>query len=639
MRKARKLSWAIIALCLLLAPVSARAQSAWNLEQGKSVTAMAMSPDGKLLAVGSSDTHVYLFDEAGKQVAVMKTGNVVTGVGFAGADRLLASSDDRNLYAFGLNGELLWKQDLKKRVEGVAPSADGSTAAVTVQNSSDLLLIDPSDGGTQGKASLGARAADVAAAPGGGYIAVGGKDQNVYLLDGNGNVLFKAGMNGTIGSVAVSDEGRVAAGLTSSTVVLLDRDGSKLREIAVLDSVKDVALTPDGDTIGAADYAGHFYLISSSGKTIWQTQVPAPATQLAFGAEGKTLYGGTENGGVYSYEVKNVVAGAESAAAQKRILLIAAAAAALLLIAAGLYLLKRYNRLSVFKRIWQAKWIYLSLSPAFILLIGFMYVPALSGLYHSLYEWNPGGRSTFVGLANFRRILSDDYVGKGIVNLGILIVTGLLKAIVPPLFVAELIYHLKSKRLQYYFRTAFVTSMIVPAVALLLIWQNLYDPNVGLINRFLEAVGLDGLTNSWLGDPKTAIWAIIFIGFPFVGILQLLVLYSGLIGIPDELIEAAKMDGARLPRIIRSIHLPLLAGQFKFLIILTLIGVIQDFNAILIVTGGGPMDSTYVPALQMYYAATKFDELGYASALGVSMFFVILVITVVNMKFLRSSQE
>lgn len=600
---------------------------------------MAMSPDGKLLAVASSDTHVYLFGADGKRIAAMKTGNVVTGVGFAGADRLLASSDDRNLYAFDLNGELLWKRDLKKRVEGVAPSADGTTAVVTIQNSSDLLLVDPADGSTLAKTSIGARAADVATAPGGGYIAVGGKDQNVYLLDGRGTLLFEAGMSGTIGSVAVSDEGRVAAGLTSSTVVLLDRDGSKLREIAVTDSVKDVDLTPDGETIGVADYAGHFYLISSAGKTIWQTQVPASATQLAFGAEGKTLYGGTENGGVYSYDVKNAIAGAQSEASKKRMMQAAAGAIALLLIAAALYLLKKYNRLSVLKRIWQAKWIYLSLSPAFILLIGFMYVPALSGLYHSLYEWNPGGRSTFVGLDNFRRILSDDYVGKGIVNLGILIVAGLLKAIVPPLFVAELIYHLKNKRLQYYFRTAFVTSMIVPAVALLLIWQNLYDPNIGLINRFLETVGLDGLVNSWLGDPKTAIWAVVFIGFPFVGILQLLVLYSGLIGIPDEWIEAAKMDGARLPRIIRSIHLPLLAGQFKFLIILTLIGVIQDFNAILIVTGGGPMDSTYVPALQMYYAATKFDELGYASALGVSMFFVILVITVVNMKFLRSSRE
>ena len=171
---------------------------------------------------------------------------------------------------------------------------------------------------------------------------------------------------------------------------------------------------------------------------------------------------------------------------------------------------------------------------------------------------------------------------------------------------------------------------------MLLVWQNLYDPNVGLINNVLELIGLGSWAHGWLGDPNTALWALIFIGFPFVGILQLLVLYAGLLSIPNELVESAKMDGASLLRIIRSIHIPLLSGQFKFLIILTLIGIIQDFNGIMIVTGGGPMDSTYVPALQMYYAATKFNDLGYASALGVSMFLVILAITIVNMKLIKT---
>lgn len=198
---------------------------------------------------------------------------------------------------------------------------------------------------------------------------------------------------------------------------------------------------------------------------------------------------------------------------------------------------------------------------------------------------------------------------------------------------------MRSKKLQYGFRTAFTASMVIPGVAGLLIWQNFYDPNMGLFNHFLQLIGLGSWTHGWLGDPQTALWSLIFIGFPFVGILQLLVLYAGLLSIPLELMESARMDGAGLPRIIRSIHLPLLAGQFKFLIIMGLIGIIQDFNGILIVTGGGPMDSTYVPALQMYYAATKFNDLGYASALGVSMFAVILVITIINLKFIKQSDE
>lgn len=634
-----KLGLAAIGLFVFILPMPASAQDNWTLDHGKAVTSLSLSADGSKIAVGSYDAHAYVYDVEGGKIADIETGNVVTGVSVIGNEKLLISSDDRRLYAYDLSGKLLWERNLNKRVEGVSASADGSVAAVTVQNSTDLLLIDTESGDIKGKSALGFRIEEAAVAPNGKFIAVGGKDQNAYLLDGEGKLLYKTGIAGTIGSVAVTGEGQVVVGLGSPRLVVLDANGEVARTVDVEDAVKDVDVTADGRTIGAADYGGNFYLISDKGKVLWKTRVNAPATRLAFDPEAVSLYGGTENGQVRRYDVETVLKGAVSDARRAMYVNVSIAAGLLAALAAAFLLLKKYDRLSVFRKIWKAKWIYIALSPAFVLLIGFLYVPAFSGLYHSLYDWNPGGRSAYVGLANFRRMLDDEYVAKGIVNLGILIVTGLVKAIVPPLIVAELIYHLKSKRLQYFFRTAFVSSMVIPVVALLLIWQNLYDPNVGLINHFLDAIGLSSLRHSWLGDPQIAIWSVIFIGFPFVGILQLLVLYAGLLGISEELIEAAKMDGAKFLRIVRSIHLPLLSGQFKFLIILTLIGVIQDFNAILIVTGGGPMDSTYVPALQMYYAATKFDELGYASALGVSMFFVILLITVINMKFLRSSQE
>ena len=128
--------------------------------------------------------------------------------------------------------------------------------------------------------------------------------------------------------------------------------------------------------------------------------------------------------------------------------------------------------------------------------------------------------------------------------------------------------------------------MVIPSVGMLLVWQDMYDPNIGLVNQLLRMIGLGSLSHPWLGDPNTALWAIIMMGFPFVGILQLLVMYSGLIAIPEEVIEAARIDGAKSFRIIRAIHLPLLAGQFKLLIVLALIGIIQDFGSILIVTGG-----------------------------------------------------
>ncbi|MDQ8739276.1 sugar ABC transporter permease, partial [Paenibacillus sp. LHD-38] len=451
--------------------------------------------------------------------------------------------------------------------------------------------------------------------------------------------VYKAGASDQIQGIAVSDEGVMAIGTKSSTVELFNQDGKASAIIQTRDIVTDVSFSRDGASVGASDLSGFFYIFDHNGKKLWESKVSVEGRQVEFDNEGKTLYTGAGKGAIYKFDVGSVV---EEAKGKARVTMILWAIGSLVIFAGLLSLflyMKKRNRLGVFRSIWRSKWVYLGLAPTFLLLFIFQYYPAFSGLIHSFYDWQPGGRTTFIGLDNFERMIHDPYVTKGMGNLLLLIVTGLIKTLIPPLIAAELIYHLRSKKLQYGFRTAFTASMVIPGVAMLLIWQNFYDPNVGLFNNLLEVIGLGSWAHGWLGDPNTALWSIIFMGFPFIGILQLLVFYAGLLSISGELIESAKIDGAGLPRIIRSIHLPLLAGQFKFLLILALIGIIQDFNGILIVTGGGPMDSTYVPALQMYYAATKFNDLGYASALGVSMFLAVLVITIINMKFIKTSND
>ena len=92
-------------------------------------------------------------------------------------------------------------------------------------------------------------------------------------------------------------------------------------------------------------------------------------------------------------------------------------------------------------------------------------------------------------------------------------------------------------------------------------------------------------------------------------------------------------------RRIWSMHLPLLMGQIKLLVILTFIGGLQDFNSILILTGGGPLDSTYVPGLEMYYNITRFSNKGFAAAIGVTLFAAILVVTLVQLRFVRTATE
>ncbi|WP_372629904.1 DUF5711 family protein [Cohnella sp.] len=636
----RKIAWLAMALLFLpgIFPGVASAQEGWSIESGADMTSISAAPDGSRIAVGSRDAKALVYEADGGLAFEAPAGNVVNAVELLSDGSLLLASDDRRLYAYDRDGNPLWATDLKRQVKSMSASDDGTWIAAVVQRNDELLFIDGKTGEQVGSVPISATMRTVKVSENGQWAAVGSSDQYAHLLNRDG-IVGKIGAKGQIQAIDVSAEGYTAIGTKLNEVELFNPKGQPVHIAKTRDHVTDVAFSADGRTIGVSDLSGYFYIFDADGKKLWESKAGGNGRAVVFDPEGKTLYGGTNDGRILSFDVGSVVAKSKSEAKMRTILWGAAVLAALALIAFLLGWMKRRNKLGIFREIWRSKWIYVGLAPSFILIFTFLYFPAFSGLFHSLYEWQPGGRTTFIGLDNFKRMLNDPFVTKGLGNLVILVVTGLIKTLIPPLIVAELIYHLRSKRLQYGFRTAFTASMVIPGVAGLLIWQNFYDPNLGLFNHFLKLIGLGSWAHGWLGDPDTALWALIFIGFPFVGILQLLVFYAGLLSISEEMIESAKIDGATLPRIIRSIHLPLLAGQFKFLIILGLIGIIQDFNGILIVTGGGPMDSTYVPALQMYYAATKFNELGYASALGVSMFAIILIITVINLKFIKTEDH
>jgi ABC-type sugar transport system permease subunit len=185
----------------------------------------------------------------------------------------------------------------------------------------------------------------------------------------------------------------------------------------------------------------------------------------------------------------------------------------------------------------------------------------------------------------------------------------------------------------------FVLPLIVPGVVGILLWVNIYDPNIGLANQTLRSLGLEGLTRVWLGDAETALWAIVFMGFPWISAFALLIFYGGLISIPGELFDAAKVDGASGLRTFWSIHVPLLLGQIRLLLILGFIGGVQEFSAVYLTTGGGPGSATYLPALELYYQAVRFNNFGMASAIGSVLFLIIMAGTIINLRYVRSSVE
>jgi ABC-type sugar transport system permease subunit len=275
--------------------------------------------------------------------------------------------------------------------------------------------------------------------------------------------------------------------------------------------------------------------------------------------------------------------------------------------------------------------IVLMLAPTLVLLALFNYYPALRGLSRAFTRWETGEQPQWIGLGNFVAMWHDEFLRLSLRNLLILLVANVLKTLTMPLLVAELLMSLRSPRWQYILRTAFILPMVVPGMVTMLLWSFIYDGSVGLLNQILETLGMDTLTRSWLGDSGTALWAIIGIGFPWTGGLALLIYLAGLNAISGDVWDSCQVDGVTGLRRVWYLDLPLLLPQVRLLVILTLIGVLQDFGSILVLTGGGPGLATHVPALHMYFQAFRFGHMGYAAAIGLTLFVAIFTLSLLNL--------
>ncbi len=273
----------------------------------------------------------------------------------------------------------------------------------------------------------------------------------------------------------------------------------------------------------------------------------------------------------------------------------------------------------------------LMLAPTLVLLALFNYTPAVLGLSRAFTRWETGESPQWIGVGNFVAMWHDEFLRLSLRNLLILLIASVLKTLTMPLLVAELLMSLRSPRWQYILRTAFILPMVVPGMVTMLLWSFIYDGSVGLLNQLLELFGLHALTRSWLGESATALWAIIGIGFPWAGGLALLIYLAGLNQISGDVWDSCQVDGVTGWRRVWYVDLPLLLPQVRLLVILTLIGTLQDFGSILILTGGGPGLATHVPALHMYFQAFRFGHLGYAAAIGLTLFVAIFALSVLNL--------
>ncbi len=274
-----------------------------------------------------------------------------------------------------------------------------------------------------------------------------------------------------------------------------------------------------------------------------------------------------------------------------------------------------------------------------MLLAVFSLVPFVWAFWTSFYDYEIGGDRRFIGLANYTEYLGDPTLIPSFVNMGILTLISVTIVMTIPLLIAKLIFSLSSERARYLYRVLFLIPIVVPGIAGTLIWRGMIYGDTGLINETLRLVGMGDYATGWLSDPNTALWAVALIGFPFAGGINILIYYAGLASIDESVHDASSLDGATgLQRFFR-MEVPLVLSQVKLLVILSVIGNVQAFEGMFVLTRGGPGFKTMLPGLWMYFNAFSFQRMGYACAIGVCLFLLIMVLTVINMRYFRSSEN
>ncbi|MDT0268589.1 sugar ABC transporter permease [Streptomyces sp. DSM 44915] len=270
-------------------------------------------------------------------------------------------------------------------------------------------------------------------------------------------------------------------------------------------------------------------------------------------------------------------------------------------------------------------------APAVIGVIGLGLIPFGYVVWYAFHDWNPLlGEFTWIGFDNFDRLLGDDVVW------GALLTTFTFTALLMVLNIslALLLAVLLNQRLRGIttFRALFFSPVIVSTVAWVLIWGYLVADNGG-VNGALALVGIDG--PNWLRDPNWALVTVVVIQvFKGVGMNMILFL-AALQGVPGELKEASRLDGAGAWRTFRSVTLPLITPTILLVSIITMIAAMDVFVPIQVLTSGGPGRETTVISYLLYQTAFRQNDFGYAAAIGVLLFAVTLALTMVQWKWRR----
>jgi multiple sugar transport system permease protein len=292
----------------------------------------------------------------------------------------------------------------------------------------------------------------------------------------------------------------------------------------------------------------------------------------------------------------------------------------------------RARRVRVPSDVGKAAWLFLA--PALVLIFVFFFLPVLASLVLSVTDFdiysiaNPK-TTRFVGLANYVKLLHAPEFWTALRNTFYFAIVGGPLTIAVSLATA-LLLNAKLVRFKTFFRTIYFTPFVTTLVAVAIVWRYLYHTRYGLLNYTLSRVGVGPI--DWLGDPHWAMPAIIIMSVWKNFGYNMLIFIAGLQAIPQDLYDAAEIDGAGPMRRFFNVTLPLLGPTLLFVGVITMIGYFQLFSEPYVMTQGGPLRSTTSVVLMMYEEGFRWWRMGYAVSIAFVLFVVILIATLIQFR-------
>lgn len=286
---------------------------------------------------------------------------------------------------------------------------------------------------------------------------------------------------------------------------------------------------------------------------------------------------------------------------------------------------------------------YFYLLPVFVLLLVFGFYPPIKGLFYAFTDYSGGETFNFVWFDNFIELFKDEQYHifyRSLLNMVILIALGIITGNLMTFVFSELLFNLDWKKTSSVFRFIFILPALVPSVVVTLVWTKIIflPSSSGLMNRILAVFGAP--PSQWYYSSDTSLISLWLTGFPWVGGTSFLIYLAGLQNINESIFDAANIDGCKGLKKIFYIDLPLIKGQIKYFLVLGVIQGLQNFSMQVILNQDITNKGIVVPAYYMYSMAfTKGSRFGYASAIGVIIFVLALIMTIINNKFINTEED